>query len=124
MALLDIDNFKVVNDTYGHDIGDKVLIKVSQIIKQNIRTTDTLFRIGGEEFVILYPKTLLDEAFSSAEKIRTLIKKENIIENHPITISIGLAQINENDNKDTIFKRVDDLMYISKKNGKNKTTVE
>lgn len=47
MALLDIDNFKVVNDTYGHDIGDKVLIKVSQIIKQNIRTTDTLFRIGG-----------------------------------------------------------------------------
>ncbi len=124
MALLDIDNFKVVNDTYGHDIGDKVLIKVSQIIKQNIRTTDTLFRIGGEEFVILYPKTLLDEAFSSAEKIRTLIKKENIIENHPITISIGLAQINKNDNKDTIFKRVDDLMYISKKNGKNKTTVE
>ena len=124
MALLDIDNFKVVNDTYGHDIGDKVLIKVSQIIKQNIRTTDTLFRIGGEEFIILYPKTLLDEAFSSAEKIRTLIKKENIIENHPITISIGLAQINENDNKDTIFKRVDDLMYISKKNGKNKISVE
>ncbi len=124
MALLDIDNFKVVNDTYGHDIGDKVLIKVSQIIKQNIRTTDTLFRIGGEEFIILYPKTLLDEAFSSAEKIRILIEKENIIENHPITISIGLAQINENDNKDTIFKRVDDLMYISKKNGKNKISVE
>ncbi len=124
MALLDIDDFKVVNDTYGHDIGDKVLIRISKIIRENIRTTDTLFRIGGEEFVILYPETLLDEAFSSAEKIRTLIKKENIIENHPITISIGLAQIDKNDNIDTIFKKVDDLMYISKKNGKDKTTVE
>ena len=123
MALIDIDDFKVVNDTYGHDVGDKVLVRVCEVIRNNIRNTDLLFRIGGEEFVILYPKTLINEAFLSVEQIRNLIKKENIIENHQITISTGLTQINKNDNEDSIFKRVDDLMYISKKNGKNRVTI-
>lgn len=123
MALLDIDDFKIVNDTFGHNVGDKVLIKICEIIKKNIRNTDLLFRIGGEEFVILYPKTLLNEAFLSIEQIRNLVKNQNIIENHQITISVGLTQINKNDDRDTIFKRVDDLMYISKKNGKNRVTI-
>ena len=122
MALIDIDDFKVVNDTYGHDVGDKVLVRVCEVIRNNIRNTDLLFRIGGEEFVILYPKTFINEAFLSVEQIRNLIKNENIIENHPITISIGLTQINKNDDEDSIFKRVDDLMYVSKKNGKNRVT--
>ncbi len=124
MALFDIDDFKIVNDTYGHDIGDKVLIDICQIIKSNIRTTDLLFRIGGEEFVIIYPKTVLDEAFVSTSKIKNLIKDANIIENHKISVSIGLTQISSQDDESSLFKRVDELMYFSKKNGKDKITID
>lgn len=122
MALIDIDDFKIVNDSFGHDVGDKVLVRVCEIIRNNIRNTDLLFRIGGEEFIILYPKTFINEAFLSVEQIRNLIENEKIIENHQITISTGLTQINKNDDEDSIFKRVDDLMYVSKKNGKNRVT--
>ncbi len=124
LALVDIDDFKKVNDTFGHDIGDEVLIKVCGIAKENIRNTDLIFRIGGEEFVILYPKTLIDEAFLSIEKITHIIKNENIIKNHQITLSVGLTQMKENDDEASIFKRIDDLMYISKKTGKDKITVD
>lgn len=124
LALVDIDDFKKVNDTFGHDIGDEVLIKVCEIAKENIRNTDLIFRIGGEEFVILYPKTLIDEAFLSIEKITHIIKNENIIKNHQITLSVGLTQMKENDDEASIFKRIDDLMYISKKTGKDKITVD
>jgi diguanylate cyclase (GGDEF)-like protein/PAS domain S-box-containing protein len=124
LALVDIDDFKKVNDTFGHDIGDEVLIKVCGIAKENIRNTDLIFRIGGEEFVILYPKTLIDEAFLSIEKITHIIKNENMIKNHQITLSVGLTQMKENDDEASIFKRIDDLMYISKKTGKDKITVD
>lgn len=124
IALLDIDDFKVVNDSFGHDVGDIVLIKVCQIIKQNIRNTDILFRIGGEEFVILYPKTAINEAYFATEKIRNLIKNETIIENHKITISVGLSQIKHNDTEESILKRVDELMYLSKRSGKDKVTID
>lgn len=124
IALLDIDDFKIVNDSFGHDVGDIVLIKVCQIIKQNIRNTDILFRIGGEEFVILYPKTAINEAYFATEKIRNLIKNETIIENHKITISVGLSQIKHNDTEESIFKRVDELMYLSKRSGKDKVTID
>lgn len=124
LALVDIDDFKKVNDTFGHDVGDEVLIKVCGIAKENIRNTDLIFRIGGEEFVILYPKTLIDEAFLSIEKITHIIKNENIIKNHQITLSVGLTQMKENDDEASIFKRIDDLMYISKKTGKDKITVD
>lgn len=124
IALFDIDDFKKVNDTYGHKVGDEVLIKISKIINKNIRVTDILFRIGGEEFVIIYRKIQLEDALKSAEKIKDLIQNEEIIKNHPITISIGLTQIKENDNDDTLFKRSDNLMYASKKNGKNRITID
>ena len=122
IGLLDIDDFKIINDTYGHDIGDKVLIEICRIIKNHIRTTDILFRIEGEEFIILYPKTILNEAFISTSNLKKLINKENIIENHQITLSIGLTQILENDDETTLFKRIDEFMYFSKKNGKDKIT--
>ena len=122
ITLLDIDDFKIINDTYGHDVGDKVLIEICKIIKTHIRNTDILFRIGGEEFIILYPKTILNEAFVSTSKLKELINQENIIENHQITVSIGLTQILQNDDETTLFKRIDEFMYFSKKNGKDKIT--
>ena len=124
IALFDIDDFKKVNDTYGHKIGDEVLIKICKTINKNIRITDILFRIGGEEFVIMYRKTNVEDAFKSTKKIKDLIENEQIIENHPITISIGLTQIKDNDKEDSLIKRSDDLMYDSKKNGKNRITVD
>lgn len=124
IALFDIDDFKKINDTYGHKIGDEVLIKICKTINKNIRITDILFRIGGEEFVIMYRKTNVEDAFKSTKKIKDLIENEQIIENHPITISIGLTQIKDNDKEDSLIKRSDDLMYDSKKNGKNRITVD
>jgi len=124
IALFDIDNFKNINDTYGHNVGDEVLKNISLIIKNNIRVTDMLFRIGGEEFIIIYPKIEIDDAFVSIEKLKNLIKNEKMIPDSSITFSIGLTQITSEDNEDTIFKRVDDLMYFSKKNGKDKISVD
>ncbi len=72
----------------------------------------------------MYRKTQLEDALKSAEKIKDLIQNEEIIKNHPITISIGLTQVKENDDEDTLFKRSDNLMYASKKNGKNRITID
>lgn len=122
MCMFDIDDFKYINDTYGHDSGDKVLRKISDKIRQTIRKSDLFFRVGGEEFIIVFPKTSKEEAYLVVEKIRYVISKMNIIENEYITISLGLSEIQKNDTLDIIYERVDKLMYQSKKNGKNQTT--
>ncbi|MGB6328855.1 MAG: ABC transporter substrate-binding protein [Halarcobacter sp.] len=119
LMMLDIDDFKNINDTYGHDIGDKVLIEMTKTIKKNIRTSDIFFRIGGEEFIILIPELNVKNTFALAEKIKDEIRNMKVIDNTVITVSIGLVQVQKNDNIDTLFKRVDDLLYKSKKNGKN-----
>ena len=120
--MYDIDDFKKINDTYGHDIGDKVLVEITNEVKSIIRKTDFFFRIGGEEFVIIFAKTSLDEAYDIAEKIRINISKMQIIENEKITISMGITQAIANDNPQSIYERVDKLMYQSKRNNKNQTT--
>ena len=124
VALLDIDNFKDINDTFGHDIGDDVLIELCNTIRENLRSTDELFRIGGEEFIILYPETSIENAHTSIEKIRELLKEKTILEDRKVTISIGLTQIHKEDDEKSIFKRVDEYMYFSKNNGKDKTTTQ
>jgi diguanylate cyclase (GGDEF)-like protein/PAS domain S-box-containing protein len=122
IAMYDIDNFKLINDTYGHDVGDKVLKELTAKIKLNIRKTDLLFRIGGEEFIIIFPKTSIDEAFIIAEEIRITVSNIRIIENKSITISIGITQSKAGDDSKSIYERIDKLMYKSKHNGKNQTS--
>jgi len=123
MMLFDIDNFKVINDTYGHRAGDAVLIEMSSLIQKNIRLTDTLFRVGGEEFVILCPNTTLYEAIDVAEKVRKVVESDlHTITNQRITISIGVSEVKIADAEDTLYRRVDGLMYRSKQNGKNRVT--
>ena len=122
MAMYDLDNFKNINDTYGHEMGDKVLIETTNEVKSIIRKTDFIFRVGGEEFVIIFAKTSLDEAYDIVEKIRIDVSKMQIIENEKITISIGISQAIPNDNHKSIYERVDKLMYQSKRNNKNQTT--
>ncbi len=124
MLLFDIDDFKSINDTYGHIVGDEVLVAISQLIKNLIRESDHIFRIGGEEFTLLFPHTTLPQAKVIAEKIREHVQRDlTIIEDRKITISIGLSQVEQDDDADRLFKRVDDLMYHSKRSGKNRVSL-
>ncbi|MFT7003445.1 MAG: diguanylate cyclase (GGDEF)-like protein/PAS domain S-box-containing protein [Sulfurimonas sp.] len=123
MLIYDIDNFKYINDNYGHKVGDEVLIKMSKLVESLIRKSDYLFRVGGEEFVLLLTQTNLKDAKNSALKICKSVEESllNITEKS-ITISMGLSEATDSDTEDTIFKRVDKLLYKSKQSGKNKVS--
>ncbi len=121
MIMFDIDNFKQINDTYGHDMGDKVLVELSKIVSSNIRKDlDKFFRIGGEEFVILCPEMDIGGTSKLAQKLRLTIKDNlKCIKDREVTVSLGASQIKKEDTIDSIFKRVDEYLYISKNNGKD-----
>ena len=120
IILLDIDNFKLINDSFGHDIGDDVLRVMTKLISQNIRSTDTLSRWGGEEFVILLPGTSLEQAKLVATNLKNIISKYKFDTlNYEVTCSFGVAVCNDSDNKETLFKRVDTVLYKAKNSGKN-----
>jgi diguanylate cyclase (GGDEF)-like protein len=120
--MLDIDFFKKVNDTYGHDIGDNVLSSLSNLIKKSLRGTDEMGRYGGEEFIILLPNTTLENASEYAERLRTIVSQHIFDSVGTLTISIGLAELIENENKDEFFKRLDVLLYKSKCDGRDKVS--
>jgi diguanylate cyclase (GGDEF)-like protein len=125
IMLFDIDNFKEVNDTYGHSVGDDVLKDITRLVKSEIRESDFLYRVGGEEFVVLFPQTSLQSAKKVAEKIRKIIQNNlNTIENRTITVSIGVCEVEANDTGDFLYKKVDQLLYKAKKSGKNRVCCE
>ena len=123
-AMLDIDFFKRVNDTYGHDFGDKVLIAVAKACKKQIRKTDLLARFGGEEFCFLFPETDLNGAALMAERIRHAISKlefDSEKNRFSVTVSIGVSELlDSNDNMENMLKRSDDSLYKAKENGRNR----
>lgn len=123
IILLDIDDFKIVNDTYGHDVGDYVLKTMATILKQNIRLTDVIGRWGGEEFVIICNNTNLENVKIIAENLREIVDntKFNMIGNK--TISLGIAEFKEADTINTIFKRADESLYQAKISGKNRVGI-
>ncbi|MBN2781991.1 MAG: diguanylate cyclase [Campylobacterales bacterium] len=121
MVMFDIDDFKSINDTYGHKVGDDVLIGLCKMVSSNIRKNDYFFRIGGEEFVILLSNTNLSQAILLSDKIRDEIEKKlNIIDGRVVTISMGVAKVLEDDDEKSIFKRVDSYLYKAKRGGKNR----
>jgi diguanylate cyclase (GGDEF)-like protein len=119
--MFDIDNFKSINDTYGHDIGDKVIISLSNEVLQKIRQSDIAARWGGEEFLILLPNTNQQGAIVLAEKIRLAIEKLHL-EEVDFTVSVGVASfdITEDENIDDAIKKADLALYEAKNSGKNK----
>jgi diguanylate cyclase (GGDEF)-like protein/PAS domain S-box-containing protein len=127
MILIDIDNFKHVNDTYGHETGDQILLMVVHTLKHNLRSTDMMGRWGGDEFIAIVndvqnPDTL--EAI--AKKLRVMVENSRIdleAASLSITISIGATLVNV-DEPEIIFQRADRLLYESKQAGKNKVTVK
>jgi diguanylate cyclase (GGDEF)-like protein len=123
LLLFDIDHFKIVNDRYGHAIGDKCLKEITRHGQSLLRQNDMLFRIGGEEFVIILPETDIKGASRVAEKLRSAIENIEFImkeETLKITISIGLTMVNAQDkNVSNLFDRVDAAMYDAKQKGRN-----
>ena len=118
IILIDIDDFKMVNDTYGHDVGDYVLQTLANSLKENVRISDIVARWGGEEFIIICSNTKLDEAKVLAEDLRKTIENANFDKVGTKTISLGVTQFYENDDVKTIFKRADDALHEAKNIGK------
>jgi diguanylate cyclase (GGDEF)-like protein len=120
MLLLDIDHFKNVNDTYGHNVGDSVLAESAMLIKQCLRKEDMLVRWGGEEFVAILPFTNVQEAAVIAEKIRSSIDSHMFKYMNKATVSIGVAEKTVRESFETWFKKVDKAMYKAKEDGRNR----
>lgn len=119
LILLDLDNFKALNDREGHQAGDKVLKQVSRIIESRIRVTDSLYRYGGDEFVVLASRANLETAKGLAEEIRTLIVEKLPQFDTPITVSIGVTEYQTGESPDAWLSRADGAMYHAKSSGKN-----
>jgi diguanylate cyclase (GGDEF)-like protein/PAS domain S-box-containing protein len=119
LIMLDIDRFKLVNDNFGHNVGDIALQKIVETINKRIRTTDILARWGGEEFVLLLPNTDTMSAKVLAENIRTEVSDLVIEKVGNITISLGVSNYSEGDSTDALIKKSDDLMYLAKSAGGN-----
>lgn len=119
LIMIDLDFFKNINDTYGHPIGDKVLKQASKIMGENIRNTDLLARIGGEEFIILLPETAIVEAANVGEKIRKAIEDSVQPYDGKLTVSIGVAEWSKGEKLDDLYKKVDKALYQAKDNGRN-----
>lgn len=118
--MLDIDHFKSVNDIYGHDAGDQVLGKLVEQVLSLIRKVDIFARWGGEEFVILLPKTGKEEAVILVERIRQHIEAYEFDHPRHITISLGLSFLEKDDTRESIVKRADDALYQAKQSGRNR----
>jgi diguanylate cyclase (GGDEF)-like protein len=121
-VIIDIDNFKKVNDRHGHTFGDEVLIKVAQLIKQSIRDSDVLCRWGGEEFVIAMPNCNGDEALEFAQQLQQNFARHPFtIGQHSIEIqlSIGLSEKSDTDQSSQLIFRADQALLCAKRNGKN-----
>lgn len=121
LLMLDIDHFKNINDTYGHDVGDIVLKSICKLISQNIRTSDIFGRWGGEEFIILLENTHKEEAFSIAEKLRKVIEASIIDGKYKITMSIGVTEYKGAglQSREDLIKKADEVLYKAKENGRN-----
>jgi diguanylate cyclase (GGDEF)-like protein/PAS domain S-box-containing protein len=128
LLLLDLDNFKVFNDAYGHVEGDQVLSRLGQVVKRCLRETDSAYRYGGEEFTILLPMTTSGEGVVTAERIRTEFRKEifSPVSGQEVymTVSIGLAQYKTKEEIKAFVHRVDQWMYQGKKDGKDRVCRE
>ncbi len=127
VALLDIDNFKKLNDNYGHHVGDAALKHLATVIQETVRPTDIVTRFGGEEFVILLPNTDIEQALISITRLQRALTKRFFMGNNEqilITFSAGVAVYRLTEDQASVLHRADQAMYLAKKSGKNKTMTE
>jgi len=124
LAIIDIDKFKLINDNYGHDVGDYVLKDLAALISNKIRSTDIFARWGGEEFVLILDTADLLQAQNIADNIRKEVEIFKFKTVNKVTISIGISEFkNKNDTFEDIFKKADQALYQAKSTGRNKVYV-
>lgn len=119
VILLDLDNFNLVNNTYGKDIGDKVLIEFATILKNSIRTTDTVGRWGGEEFMLILERITMNDASKVANKLKKTIEENSFNTVGKVTASLGITSFEEKDSISSLIQKADYSLYKAKENGKN-----
>jgi diguanylate cyclase (GGDEF)-like protein len=124
LIIIDIDHFKKINDTYGHNVGDSVLVTVADILIDHLRNVDVICRWGGEEFAILLPTASVQNATTLAEKIRIAISQYNMGNDFNVTASFGITKVNQGDKLESVIKRADDALYEAKNLGRNQTQVK
>lgn len=126
LVIMDMDHFKSVNDTYGHDVGDQVLIHLAKVMVNCFRSADLSARYGGEEFVVLMPETDFQSAYEAAERMRKSVETTPFPVNHVVgqlskTISIGVSNLNlDDDTPEALLKRADKALYVAKNSGRNR----
>ena len=124
LALMDIDDFKQINDAHGHEAGDDVLRQLGQLLSHSTRAGDTVGRWGGEEFTLLMPDTLAADARSGALKLSRLVATHSFALPRGITLSCGITEVADNDSIRALMRRADRALYRAKENGKNQVDVE
>ncbi|WLI37754.1 GGDEF domain-containing protein [Pseudomonas hefeiensis] len=127
LALCDIDKFKSINDTYGHDVGDNVLREVGHLLRTSARKRDIVGRLGGEEFAVLLPDTDAREAHECAERLRAAIENGTPVTLDavgPVTASFGVGSLGPKETWKGLYKRVDLLLYQAKRTGRNRTVAD
>jgi diguanylate cyclase (GGDEF)-like protein len=126
LVILDIDDFKNINDTYGHPVGDNMLRQLADLLINNVRDSDTVARFGGEEFIILMPKTSVEEGYVFAERLRKLIMEKNFTIGSlilQITSSFGVSSLRDIINCESLedyYLLADKALYLAKQSGKNR----
>lgn len=122
LIMADLDHFKDINDRFGHESGDKVLIAFAQLMVDSVRREDTVARLGGEEFVILCPNVCTADAVQCAERIREVFKNMEIISGHRVSISasFGVAEYHQGDTEDDLLRRADRALYRAKEGGRDR----
>jgi diguanylate cyclase len=123
VALLDIDNFKQLNDSLGHKAGDRALVHLTKVIKESLRPADSVGRYGGEEFLIVLPDTDLKNAIETLQRLQRDLTKKFFLHNNErilVTFSAGVALRGENEDSEDLVGRADKAMYKAKQTGKNR----
>jgi len=123
IVLIDLDHFKKVNDAHGHAEGDRILKSITDIINLRIRVTDSLYRIGGEEFVVVLEGADLDHAARLAEQLRTLVDANELVADPSVTISLGVAELKQGETPNDWLHRADEALYRAKDAGRNSTSI-
>jgi diguanylate cyclase (GGDEF)-like protein len=123
LVVIDVDHFKLINDTLGHAEGDRALVGIAQTITAKIRATDTAFRYGGEEFSVLLPETPGDQAQAVAERIRQGIEEAELVAGRSVTVSAGVAELRPTEDADGLLRRADSALYSAKRSGRNRVGV-
>lgn len=123
VSMIDIDGFKTINDTYGHDIGDKIIRIIGSILKSNTRSEDFAIRYGGDEFLIIFTGGNIEVVNERMENICKEVREKINFPDFDVTLSVGIASNEYNSTLDEAIKKADAIMYYSKKSGKNRISI-